>query len=311
MKNTMLTSESGTGDPMNPHVPTSARRFARRSSLVHPRQGKIPAITRTLLSLFALGSLPCSAATLVGQWTFENGSLADTTGNFVALQLMGNAAITNGALNVNGSGTTATGWAQTRGSATYPGLGGGLAIGSKTMVSWITLQGLENIVKAGSAMTLGSVTADQFDGIVFAERSTNRWMNGSSNYSRSNSAGDFNQTAAVETSIDLNTIVQLAITYENTGSDVTITGYRNGVNIGSYTDPDDVTWAAGNQQVIFGARAFWNGNIYGGLDALIHEARLYDGALTQAEIGGLVMVPEPSAALLGGLGMLALLRRRR
>jgi hypothetical protein len=311
MKNTMLTSESGTGDPVNPHVPTSARRFARRSSLVHPRQGKIPAITRTLLSLFALGSLPCSAATLVGQWTFENGSLADTTGNFVALQLMGNAAITNGALNVNGSGTTATGWAQTRGSATYPGLGGGLAIGSKTMVSWITLQGLENIVKAGSAMTLGSVTADQFDGIVFAERSTNRWMNGSSNYSRSNSAGDFNQTAAVETSIDLNTIVQLAITYENTGSDVTITGYRNGVNIGSYTDPDDVTWAAGNQQVIFGARAFWNGNIYGGLDALIHEARLYDGALTQAEIGGLAMVPEPSAALLGGLGMLALLRRRR
>jgi hypothetical protein len=311
MKNTMLTSESGTGDPMNPHVPTSARRFARRSSLVHPRQGKIPAITRTLLSLFALGSLPCTAATLVGQWTFENGSLADTTGNFVALQLMGNAAITNGALNVNGSGTTATGWAQTRGSATYPGLGGGLAIGSKTMVSWITLQGLENIVKAGSAMTLGSVTADQFDGIVFAERSTNRWMNGSSNYSRSNSAGDFNQTAAVETSIDLNTIVQLAITYENTGSDVTITGYRNGVNIGSYTDPDDVTWAAGNQQVIFGARQFYQGAPYGGLDALIHEARLYNGALTQAEIGGLAMVPEPSAALLGGLGMLALLRRRR
>ena len=309
MKNTMLTSESGTGDPINPHVPTSARRFARRSSLVHPRQGKIPAITRTLLSLFALGSLPCSAATLVGQWTFENGSLADTTGNFVDLQLMGNnVAITNGALNVNGSGTTATGWAQTPGSNSYPGAGGGLAIGSKTMVSWITLQGLQDIVRAGSAMTLGSVSSDKFDGIVFAERDTNRWMNGSSNWDRS-PAGQFDQTAAVETSI--NTIVQLAITYENTGSDVTITGYRNGVNIGSYTDPDDVTWAAGNQQVIFGARAFWNGNIQGGLDALIHEARLYNGALTQAEIGGLAMVPEPSAALLGGLGMLALLRRRR
>jgi hypothetical protein len=267
-------------------------------------------ITRTLLSLFALGSLPCSAATLVGQWTFEGGSLADTTGNFVALQLMGNAAITNGALNVNGSGTTATGWAQTRGSASYPGAGGGLAIGSKTMVSWITLQGLEDIAKAGSAMTLGSVSSDEFDGIVFAERDTNRWMNGSNDLSRSPN-GQFDQPAAVETSINLNTIVQLAITYQNTGGNVTITGYRNGVNIGSYTDPDDVTWAAGDQQVIFGARTFWNGNIYGGLDALIHEARLYDGALTQAEIGGLAMVPEPSAALLGGLGMLALLRRRR
>jgi hypothetical protein len=250
------------------------------------------------------------AATLVGQWTFEGGSLADTTGNFVALQLMGNAAISNGALNVNGSGAGATGWAQTRGSASYPGVGGGLAIGSKTMVSWITLQGLEDIAKAGSAMTLGSVSADQFDGIVFAERNTNRWMNGSDNWLRSPS-GQFDQTAAIETSIDLNTIVQLAITYEIAAGNVTITGYRNGVNIGSYTDPDDVTWAAGDQQVIFGARTFWNGNIYGGLDALIHEARLYDGALTQAEIGGLAMVPEPSAALLGGLGMLALLRRRR
>jgi hypothetical protein len=312
MKNTMLTSESGTGDPVDSHVPTSARRFARRSSLVHPRQGKIPAITRTLLSLFALGSLPCSAATLVGQWTFENGSLADTTGNFVDLQLMGNnVAITNGALNVNGSGTTATGWAQTRGSASYPGVGGGLAIGSKTMVSWITLQGLQDIVRAGSAMTLGSVSSDKFDGIVFAERDTNRWMNGSTDSSRSNSAGDFNQTAAVETTIGLN-IVQLAITYQITGLDVLISGYRNGVSMGSYTSAGQAaSWDLGDQQVIFGARAFWNGNIYGGLDALIHEARLYDGALTQAEIGGLAMVPEPSAALLGGLGMLALLRRRR
>ena len=44
MKNTILTSESWTGDPVNSQVPTSARRFARRSSLVHPPQGKIPAI---------------------------------------------------------------------------------------------------------------------------------------------------------------------------------------------------------------------------------------------------------------------------
>ena len=44
MNNTMLTSESGTGDPVDSQVPTSARRFARRSSFVHPPQGKIPAI---------------------------------------------------------------------------------------------------------------------------------------------------------------------------------------------------------------------------------------------------------------------------
>jgi MYXO-CTERM domain-containing protein len=49
----------------------------------------------------------------------------------------------------------------------------------------------------------------------------------------------------------------------------------------------------------------------GGLDALIHEARLYDTALTQAEIQGLVMVPEPSASVFGVLTAGLLLARRR
>jgi hypothetical protein len=263
-------------------------------------------ITRTLLSLFALGSLPCSAATLVGQWTFEGSelaSLADTTGNFGNLTLSGNASVINGALDVNGTGTTASGWAVTTGS-------GGVAIGSKTMVSWITLQGLSASAKNGSAMTLDSTTTDKFDGIVFAEQYANRWMNGSPIWLRSPN-GQFNQTAAVETSIDLN-IVQLAITYQITGSDVLISGYRNGVSMGSYTSTGQAaSWAAGDQEVIFGIRHAYQLGAPGALDALIHEARLYDGALTQAEIQGLVMVPEPSAALLGGLGMLALLRRRR
>jgi hypothetical protein len=263
-------------------------------------------ITRTLLSLFALGSLPCSAATLVGQWTFEGGSLADTTGNFGNLTLSGDASFINGALNVNGGGTTASGWAVTSGS------GGLTTIGSKTMVSWITLQALSASANSGSAMTLDSKTVDQFDGIVFAEKDANRWMNGSNGWSRSPD-GQFDQTAAVEASIDLNTIVQLAITYQITGSDVLISGYRNGVSMGSYTSTGQAaSWAAGDQEVIFGMR---HTNpiapTTGALDALIHEARLYNGALTQAEIQGLVMVPEPSAALLGGLGMLALLRRRR
>jgi hypothetical protein len=268
---------------------------------IKPINQSMKNITRTLLSLFALGSLPCSAATLVGQWTFEGGSLADTTGNFGNLTLSGDASIINGALDVNGTGTTVTGWAVTSGN------GGLAAIGSKTMVSWITLQGLSTSAKNGSAMTLDSKTIDQFDGIVFAEQDANRWMNGSNGWLRSPNG----QFAAVETSINLD-IVQLAITYQNTGGNVTITGYRNGVNIGSYTDTDDVTWAAGDQEVIFGKRHTNPlAETSGALDALIHEARLYDGALTQAEIQGLVMVPEPSAALLGGLGMLALLRRRR
>ena len=49
-------------------------------------------------------------------------------------------------------------------------------IGEKTLVSWVTLQSLTNIARAGSALTLDTQTGDVFDGIVFAERDTNRWM---------------------------------------------------------------------------------------------------------------------------------------
>ena len=66
---------------------------------------------------------------------------------------------------MNGSGTSATGWAVTQG-----GSYSGPPITSKTLVSWLTLEGLENVADAGSAMTIDRVTVDHFDGIIFAER---------------------------------------------------------------------------------------------------------------------------------------------
>lgn len=47
---------------------------------------------------------------------------------------------------------------------------------------------------------------------------------------------------------------------------------------------------------------------------LLDDVRIYDTALTDTELDGIqsaMAVPEPTAALLGGLGLLALLRRRR
>lgn len=46
------------------------------------------------------------------------------------------------------------------------------------------------------------------------------------------------------------------------------------------------------------------------MNGFVDDARLYNEVLSQPQIAAL-MVPEPSAALLGGLGVLALLRRRR
>ena len=90
-----------------------------------------------------LGNLSSSRAERVGHWTFENGQeLVDQTGNFPDLLLMGDAAIAEGALDVNGAGTDASGWAITDSDS---GAYGGPPITNKTLVSWITLQGLEDV----------------------------------------------------------------------------------------------------------------------------------------------------------------------
>ena len=47
---------------------------------------------------------------LIGHWTFDDGEeLIDQMGNFPDLVLEGDAEIADGSLNVNGSGTTASG----------------------------------------------------------------------------------------------------------------------------------------------------------------------------------------------------------
>lgn len=258
-------------------------------------------VAATAACLFS--NLPATAA-LVGHWTFDGGSLADATGNFGPVVLQGNASLIDGALDVNGSGTDASGWAATSGPS-------GVAIADKTLVSWITLQSLSPTVQHGSAMTLDSTSVDQFDGIVFAERDANRWMNGSSNFNRT-PPGQFSEPTALETSTG--NIIQLAITYQSLGGgNVQITGYRNGELMGTYSSPNFVTWAAGDQEVIFGKRHLSGPTAGpGALDALIHEARLYDTALSQSEIQALSMVPEPASALLALLaGAGWCLRRRR
>jgi hypothetical protein len=217
-------------------------------------------------------------AALIGHWTFEPGEeLIDRTGHFPDLALKGNAAIFAGELNVNGTGLTGTGWAVTEGGDYV-----GSTISNKTLVSWITLQGLEHIADAGSAMTIDRLSGDLFDGIIFAEAQANRWMNGSSNGLRNQPfSPGFEETAT-------GVMIQLAISYEDLGGgNVRITGYRNGVQIGQYDANAIATWAAADAEIFFGIR---HGSIAGGpgaLDALIEEARIYDHVLTQQEVQGL------------------------
>lgn len=250
-----------------------------------------------------LSAASSASGALVGRWTFEDGSLADSTGNFGDLILRGNASVTNGALDISGSGTNPTGWAGTP--------GGGVAISNKTLVSWITMQGLEDVARHGAAMSVDSITTDKFDGIVFGERNVNRWMNGSSNFHRS-PENQFDQTGvSVETGVG--SLIQLAISYEDLGGgQVRITGYRNGDLMGQYNSGLFASWAAGDQEVLFGPR-HTSPATNGALDALIHEAHLYDTPLSQSEIQALTMIPEPSTWILGmvAAGFVLTWRRRR
>ena len=212
---------------------------------------------------------------LIGHWTFDDGEeLIDQMGNFPDLVLEGDAEIADGSLNVNGSGTTASGWAWTSGEYTGPD------ITEKTLVSWFTLESLEDGAKAGSAITIDKVTVDQFDGIILAERQRNRWMNGSSNFRRTQ---DFSP-GAEETEIGEE--VMLAFTYEDIGNgQVKITGYRNDETIGSYNSGNIRTWPTGDAEIIFGKRhgaPMPNGP--GALDALINEAQIYGAAASEDEI---------------------------
>lgn len=260
----------------------------------------LPRLALCLPLLFAAGA---SHATLIGQWTFQGPNvLADSTGNFGALELRGNASIANGKLTVDGSGTSALGWARTTGYT-------GAAITSKTLVVWGELTGLSAAANAGSFMTIDKVNSDNFDGIIYGENQANTWMNGSSNGWRNQA---FNP-GYTENATD--SLIQMAITYQDFGNGtLQITGYRNGQNIGSYLSGNAATWTANDTEILFGIRhANSSASGPGGLDAVISEARIYNTALSQAEIRALHMVPEPGTlAVFGlGLGMLAMARKRR
>lgn len=243
----------------------------------------MPKMNRTtvvmLIVPIALFSANASAV-LIGQWTFDGPyPLSDSTGNYGDLALQGTAVIVDGQLDVNGAGTTPTGWAHTTG----PGYTGG-AITDKTLVAWLTLQSLSASARAGSAITIDNISTDHFDGIIFGESVADRWQNGSSFGLRNQAfAPGFQETAT-------GSMILMVITYDDLGSgNVEITGYRNGSQIGQYTVVGQLgSWGPGDNEIILGARhTILPNDNRGGLDALIEEARIYNHVLSPQEIADL------------------------
>lgn len=238
---------------------------------------------------------------LVGRWTFT-GTATETTGNWSTLSLNGSAAVEGTGLkvrggNVGGNGANAaTAWALASGYS-------GPTIHDKTLVTFITLDDLAHT--SGAGIGLYTPTYDQFDSVVYGEAYPG-WLAGSDYFNRTSF---FNNT-----DVSTGNRRTVAFTYHDTGLGYqTITGYLNGTQIGQYNA--GILNFGANAEVVFGARHLANGSTpIGSLDAHIKEDRVYNRALSAAEIGALGTVPEPAswAMMLVGFGSLgAALRAKR
>lgn len=229
-----------------------------------------------LLSAALLGgSLGTVSAGLVGKWTFTNGSLADETGNFP-----NDLILTNGCHVLDHALVVAPNqYAYTMGY-------NGPTVTNKTLVAWAYMDSLTTYGGSLISFLKGGTWEPVFDGIVYGERTRKQWMAGSDGWSRS----PVDNGGALETN-GPNSLIQMAIVYESTN----ITIYRNGALYASYSTnttpqiypPATNTWAC------FGLRLFHRHQPYGWIYARITEARIYDEALTQAQIAALTPEPDP------------------
>lgn len=147
-----------------------------------------------------------------------------------------------------------------------------LEIADKTFVVWAQPANLTQ--QGGSALTIEQ--RGIFDAIVFGECSPGKWMAGSNNFLRTQQDQSAN---AVETA-GPDTLVQIAVAYS--GQRVTL--YRNGAVYAAYDVAEPQTFADG-AVVLIGLRHLdrrGQQNAY--FAGAIEEARIYDRALTEAEI---------------------------
>ncbi len=281
--------------------------------------------------------LPCLAAiailansahgALVAHYEFEETSgtaLVDSSGN-------SNDGILQGSGDLNVTGQFGSGYAPgaDAGAGNYGEIDNGVTTfgfggnNSRTISLWFNTSSFNSGDPDDQfrLIGMGDGAGASFDIVAESNASANRvglrYGNGNVFFDSDNSG----------TAFSVDTWYHLAVVYDGTNLDFETTGASDGVGLSFYVNGALVDIAGGNgnngtQALVTSATdiaigAKFDGSISSGASegypGLLDDVRFYDNALTSSEVAVLatVAVPEPSAVLLGGLGLLFMLRRRR
>ena len=194
----------------------------------------------------------------LARWVFAEG-LADTVGELDA-QLHGSARLVPAGLLLDGGGHAST--------DVLP-----VELGAKTLEAWVQLTDLEQ--RGGGVLTVQGLEGELFDAIVFGEETPRHWIAGSNNFQRTRFLDGGPEERA------LHEPVHLAIAHD---ADGTVRVYRDGVPYGApYRKGEPLEFEPQGSRVLFGLR-HGRPTPDRRLRGVLHEARLYDRALTEEEV---------------------------
>jgi len=198
----------------------------------------------------------------VARWDFE-GDLRDALGKMHGT-IKGNARIDGGVLVLDGGCVLTE-------PLDRP-------LGAKTLEVLVELATLEQ--RGGGAMTVQTPSGNEFDSIVYAEAGPRQWLAGSDHFRRTVPLDGPKEAEADKRP------VRITLTYDVDG---TIRSFRDGK---PYADPYRKAalrrYKSGEAQVAFGWRHGTGPTGNRMLRGRIHEARLYDRALTAEEVAASV-----------------------
>jgi hypothetical protein len=235
----------------------SAAELRKRAAGLRREVGEMDLAARTrLLGPQAAGAAPKPLAL----WTFERG-MSDLLSGLTA-ETRNGAAVARGRLRLGGSGFAVSVPLEKE-------------LRERTLEVWVTLTDLDQ--RGGAVIALETTEGQKFDGIVFGERQSGKWMAGSDFFRRTR---DLDAPAE---SARPGELVHVAVSYNADGS---VAVYRNGAPYGAPYLPAGEhsrvqTYPAGRAVVLFGKRLMAAAEH---LNGEVEEARLYDRALTTEEI---------------------------